>query len=429
MYVERLPPHDVEAEEAVIGSIVIDPDAISRVAHFLAPEDFYNERNRWAYEAALAIFGRNDIIDQVTLSHELFHGGHSEGINMSKLAAEVPTSAHIEHYAGIVQRTAQMRRIIVAAGQIAAIGYNGGEDAEAALDLALSKLMTLKPDGGASVYTGRPLAALGFDWLEDRSSATPLGIAKLDRELGGGVYPGDFVIIGARTSMGKTALGTTIALAQKTPWLYVMLDMGLLPLLQRLISRYTGWGVLELRRRKHDYADDIMRALGAISELPLRVSRARTLAAIHSQAKAIKVTSGLGGIIVDHLGLVSVPGKMSEYEKVTAISHGMKEMGADLDIPVIGLVQMSRAVHTRIDKRPVLGDLRESGHLEQDAQVVLLPYFAHEDYPAQFDWEKIIKNESYPAADTMRVYIAKHQQGPRNIAVDLTWNPKIMDVR
>jgi len=431
---EPLPPHDVEAEEAVIGSLVIDGEAIFQIAPFLKPEDFFREKNAWCYEACLALYQRNEAINQVTLAHELAQRHRLEDIGgpayLSTLAAQVPTSLHIEHYARIVHRTAVLRRLISAAGRIAAIGYEGGADVDEALSRAEEILFRLRrPD-----TPGRGFVHIR-DVLDQYLAESPLapaavarrrhehlltGFRDLDRLLGG-FHPSDLIILAARPGLGKSALAVNIArhvaLNHGATVAMFSLEMAKEQLAQRLLAAESGVDSQRLRLGTFSEAEEraIMEATGVLSEVPIYVDDTPLLSIVEMRSKARRLHNerpdGIGLVIVDYLRLMRADGhRDNRVQEISEISRSLKGLARELDVPLLAVSQLSRAVESRADRIPQLSDLRESGSIEQDADVVM---FIHREdvYHTEEDWKRTHPTEPYPKG-VARLIIAKHRNGP-----------------
>ena len=435
MYADRLPPQDIEAEEAVIGSLLIDGSSLLRVVPFLKPEDFSTERTRACYDACLALFDRSEAINQVTLAHELSTRGLLEPVGgagyLSHLILKVPTSAHIEHYGRIVDRTAIMRRLIQAAGAIAGIGYEAGPDVDAALTQAEDMLYRLRLGGGGRDLI--PLSDILSQYLEEKRLTTtarpdapsfiPTGFVDLDRLLGG-LQRSDLVILGARPSLGKSSLALNIAYhAAKRATAHVAifsLEMGKEQLADRLISgisRIDTYKLRQIRLGQHSEVEEValMAAIGDLSELPVWIGDTplQGMVEIRSKARRLYIERGLDLIIVDYLQLM--PGNGNSFsnnrvQEMSEISRSLKGLARDLDVPVLAISQLSRAAELRTGHRPQLSDLRDSGSIEQDADVVMFLY--REDmYHKQEDWERLYPDKEYPQG-MAEVIVSKHRHGP-----------------
>ena len=435
MYADRLPPQDADAEEAVIGSLLIDSNSRLRITSFLKPEEFSVERHKLCYQACLALFNRDEPINQVTLAHELETQGVLEGMGgptyLSHLVVKVPTSAHVEHYARIVQRTAILRRLIEAGEQIREIGHEGDPDVDAALTSAEDLLFRIRLGGGSRDFI--PLGDILTQYLEekrlnvrsrpDAPEVVPTGFIDLDRILGG-MQRSDLLILGARPSVGKSSLALNIAYnAAKKSTAHVAifsLEMGKEQLADRLlsgISKIDTYRLRQLRQGKDWEAEEarLMPAIGELSDLPMWIDDTPMMGIVEMRSKArrLHLERGLDLVIVDYLQLMSGErsfGGANRVQELSEITRSLKGMARDLDVPVLALSQLRRGVEMRPSQRPLLSDLRESGSIEQDADVVM---FIHREdmLHTEGDWEKQHPDRHYPKGVT-ELIIAKHRNGP-----------------
>ena len=428
MYLEQLPPHDTDAEEAVIGSLLIDGEAIARVATILTPADFYHERNRWCFEACQALYQRGDAVNQLTLSHELGLRDRLESAGgatyLSYLVATVPTSTHAEHYAHIVYRTATMRRLIDAARVIADIGYADTADVEQALTTAEDVLFRVRGGSGVRDFvTIRQVmdeyleATAAFDRGLDHVAPVNSGFTDLDRVLGG-LQRGDLIIIAARPSLGKSTLAMNIlrnAAGQGAVCAAFSLEMGREHLALRLLCAEAEVVGHRLRVGVLTDAEQsrVMESIGALSDLPIYIddSAVQTVPQMRSKLRRLHVERAIDLIVVDYLQLISGSAARGE-NRVTELGHitrSLKAIARDLNVPVIAISQLSRAIEQRQDHHPMLSDLRESGSIEQDADVV--SFIHREDrYVTPEQWEQRHPNEPYPK-DLVQLVIAKNRHG------------------
>ncbi|MBI2873402.1 MAG: replicative DNA helicase [Chloroflexi bacterium] len=429
MYAEKLPPHDIEAEEAVVGSLVIDGETISRIATFLKPEDFYREQNRWCYEACLNLYQRNEAINQITVAHELGLTGHMEAVGghayLSHLVATVPTSVHVEHYARIVNRTATLRRLIQAAGEIATIGYEGAADVDAALTQAEGLLLRIRTGHGVRDFV--PLRDLLDQYLEETASIAgplaqgqapiPTGFVDLDKLLGG-LQRSDLVILAARPSLGKSSLAINMARSAAGRGAVVAifsLEMSREQLVLRFLAGEAEVDTHRLRLGLHTEAEGnrIVAAVGELSDLPIYVDDTplQGILEMRSKARRLHMERGLDLVIVDYLQLMRGSTRTdNRVQEISEISRSLKGMARDMNVPVLAVSQLSRAVEMRPSHRPQLSDLRESGAIEQDADVVAFIY--REDmYSTQEEWERRFPEQPYPK-NIAEIIVAKHRHGP-----------------
>ena len=434
MYAERLPPHDIDAEESVIGSILIDGETLTRITSFLKPRDVYSEKNRWCYEACLALFERTEAINQVSVAHELSLQERLEGVGgpayLAHLVQVVPTSVHIEHYARIVQRTSLMRQIIRAGGEIAAIGYDAVPDVDTALRRAEETLYNVRSGRGARDFThirdvldaymeeSAAMQAPDADHLAPVST----GFTDLDKLLGGGLQRQDMFVLAARPSMGKSTLAFNVAQHAATRGATVglfSLEMGSVQIGVRLLSSHTNVDSNRLRLGLINEAEErrLLDAIGALSDLPIYIDDTPIQGIVEMRGKARRLQSerGLDLLVVDYLQLIAgsgSPGWRSEnrVQEMGEISRSLKGLARDLDVPVLACSQLSRAPEQRPNHRPLLSDLRESGSIEQDADVVAFIY--REDfYTTRDEWEKSQPTRAYPEK-IAEIIISKHRNGP-----------------
>ncbi len=429
---EKLPPHDIEAEEAVIGSLLIDPEAILKVATSLKSEDFFDETNQAIYQACLSLYQRNEVINQITVAHELMRQNKLEQIGgaayLSHLISVVPTSLHVEHYAQIVSKTGVMRQMIVAAGQIAAIGYEAGPDIEASLNKAEDILFQVRRRQGTRDFisirealgqyfeeTGQPAV------LRERELAHALtGFAGLD-DLLGGLQPSDLIVLAARPSLGKTSLALNIArnaaINQRACVALFSLEMSREAVVQRLLASESGVNSRDVRLGRFSENDEarIMEASGILSEAAIYIDDSPQLRAvdIRSKARRLYFERDIDLIIVDYLQLIQGDSRNeTRVQEISKITRSLKILARELDVPVLAVSQLSRAVEWRASHIPQLADLRESGTIEQDADVVVFIYrddlyFTEEQWGGAHD----ISKEPYPRG-IADIIVAKHRNGP-----------------
>ncbi|MBA7619612.1 Replicative DNA helicase [subsurface metagenome] len=443
MYGDKLPPHDSDAEENVIGSLLVDGTAIYKIATFLQRQDFYNEPSSLIYEACLSLQERDEAIDQITVAQELAHQGKLEvcggAAYLSHLVSIVATSLHIEHYAKIVYRLSIMRRLINAGSQIAAIGYEADPDVDGALNRAEDVLFKLRHGQSQQGFTHiRQVLDKYFEVTPptaDTDHVEPIsqvlsGFSKLD-ELLGGFQRSDLVIVAGRPSMGKTSfilsIVTKAAVEQGACVALFSLEMAREPLVLRMLSNKSGVDSRRLRLglQSEDEEKRIMDATGILSEAPIYIDDSPQLRVVEMRAKARRLhfERGINLIIVDYLQLMQGEARTeSEVEKINYISRSLKALARDLNIPVIAVSQMSRAAEWRASHRPQLFDLRGSGSIEQDADQVLFIYREEYYYPTEEEWIRDHADKEYPKG-IANIIIAKHRNGPTG-EIDLRFLPK-----
>jgi len=428
---EKLPPHDIEAEEAVIGSLLIDPDAILKIAASLKPEDFFSETNRVIYKACLSLYQRNEAINQITVAHELMREDKLEQIGgaafLSHLISNVPTSLHVEYYAQIVSNAAVMRRLIAAASQIEALGYEASPDVEASLNDAEDILFKVRARQGLRGLV--PIREV-LGQYEEAGPPTTLqegeiphiltGFAALDDSLGG-LQRTDLIVLAAKTSLGKTSLALNVArntaINQKACIALFSLEMSREAVIQRFLGSESGVDSKRIRLGRFSEQDEIkiMEASGVLSEAPIYIDDSPMLRVvdIRSKARRLHFERGIDLIIVDYLQLIQGNGRNeTRVQEISNITRALKTLARELNVPILALSQLSRAVEARPSHIPQLSDLRESGSIEQDADVVIFIHREDMNYSPE-DWSKVhdIEKEPYPRG-IADIIIAKHRNGP-----------------
>ena len=431
LYAERLLPHNTEAEEALIGSLLIDGECIARIAPTLQPGDFYRERNQLCYDAALALSNRNQAVDQTTLAGELARTERLELAGgmayLSHLVAITPTSVHAEDYAGIVSRTATMRKLIAAGSKIAELGYTDTGDLEATLRQAEDAVY-----GVRNTTQQRDFQSFRdiFDhYLQDQATAADLltvadaplmtGFSDLD-ELLGGVQRSDLVILAARPSVGKSTLALNMAMhnakSGRTCAIF-SLEMTADQLAMRALASETGIDSHRIRLGLYSSTQEerIINAIGELSELPIYIDDTpyQGMVEIRGKARRLDLDKGVDLIMVDYLQLVqgrSRGGPANRVQEITEISRALKVLAGEMDASVIACSQMSRMVENRPSHRPQLSDLRDSGSIEQDADVVA---FIHREdlYTTEEEWAQTHPGQEYPR-NIAEIIVAKNRKGP-----------------
>lgn len=428
---EKQLPNNTEAEKAILGSILIDPEAITSVADFLKPEDFYRNAHRVIYSAMLSLYSQHAPADLQILSEQLDRDNKLEQVGgfsyLMSLMNEVPTPGNIEYYGRIVHKKAENRELVRAAGMIAQFAMN--EDTDAVLKSeeliynisqgkSISRVTSIRD--AASRFMAK-LDLLHENRLKGVVTGVPTGFKGLDNLLGG-FQPSDLITIAARPAVGKTSLVLNVALRiiKDTARLghkvmMFSLEMGEEQLMRRLMSMEAT--VNQTRLRNGDIEDEewdrIMRAMQTFDNERMWIddTPAISLTEMRSRARRVQSEHGLDLILVDYMQLMkAVIGNEKQPEnrtqEVSALSRGLKELARELNVPVVCLAQLSRAVEQRADKTPQLSDLRESGTIEQDSDVVM---FIHHDP------EQEMKENGYP----LNLIVAKHRNGP--VGVETLW--------
>ncbi len=426
---ERMPPASVEAEQAVLGAMLLKPDAVTTAAEELTADDFYRETHRLIFEAMMDLKERTEPIDLVTLTEQLKKADKLTKIGgipaLSLIANSVPTAANVQYHARIVREKAQLRSLIHAATEIAGAAYEDAEDVEDIMDSAEKRILEVASGKRSKDFV--PLQDILLHTLEqiearysNKGSITglPTGFTELDH-LTAGLQKSDLILVAARPSMGKTAFTLNIAahvvLRAKEPVAFFSLEMSKEQLVQRLICSEGRIDSQRLRVGELEDKEwgDLIDTANRLSAAPLYIDDTPgiTVMELRSKARRLKAEQGLSLIIIDYLQLMQ--GRTSKsgdnrQQEISEISRSLKALARELNVPVVALSQLSRSVESRQIKRPMLSDLRESGSLEQDADIVMFLY--REDY---YDPETENKNIT-------EVIIAKHRNGPVD-TVELTF--------
>jgi len=418
----RLAPHSVEAEEAVLGAILMNPESLHEVAPFLTAEDFFIVRHGWIYEAILRLHERGDAIDERTVTEELRAQGRLEEIGglsyIAYLFNSTPTALHAETYGHIVERAALRRRLLGAAGEIAQLAHDEERDINHVIDQAEATLFTVTERRLRQELVPMRIAMSAyFDRIErlrehkDEALGVPTGFYDLDKLLGG-LQRGDLIIVAGRPGMGKTSMLLTLALnaaRQGDARIAIFsMEMSNEQLVQRLIASETGISAQDLRLGNIDDAEwaRFVQAVGSMSNLKIYFDDSPAISAMQLRTKCRRLYRefGLDLVIVDYLQLMSagtnVGRDTNRVQEITFISRSLKELARELNVPVLSAAQLSRAVEQRQDKRPQLSDLRESGSIEQDADIVLFLY------------RDEVYNEATERPNEADVIVAKHRNGP-----------------
>ena len=430
MYTDRLLPHDPDAEESVIGSLLIDPESLNRVSSFLYPMDFYVSKNRWCYEGVLSLFERDESVNQVTLAHELSLQGRLEdaggGEYLGHLVATVPTSVHIEQYARIVRQCSVMRQLIAAAGDIAKLGYEGTTDVESTMSTAEEMLFNVRT--GRESRDFRHIREVLDVYMEESAAVhvpgdhhlapVATGFEQIDQLFGGGMQRSDMLVIAARPSLGKSTLAVNIARNAATSGQTVgvfSLEMSSEQIALRLLASEANVNshFLRIGHLSESEYRRVLDAIGALSDLPIFIDDTpiQGIVEMRGKARRLQAERGLDLLIVDYLQLIANSGRSdNRVQEMGEISRSMKGMARDLDIPVLSCSQLSRAIEQRPSHRPMLSDLRESGSIEQDADIVAFIY-REDRYTTREEWESRNPTEQYPE-NRAELIVAKHRNGP-----------------
>ncbi len=416
----KLPPQNVQAESSLLGSILLDPDALTKIADTVRENDFYEKRHAQIFSTMLELYDKQRSIDVLTLSEKLETKKVIEDIGgssyITELANSVPSAAHIHEYAEIVTKKATLRRLIEAAQEITQLGFSDDDDTDALIDKAEQLLYGVSESKNTQGFRAiSDVLNESFDRIEELSKdknklrGVPSGFRGLDNILAG-LQNSDLLILAARPAMGKSSFALNVAhnvaLNEGVPVGVFSLEMSQEQLVDRLLSSEAGVDSWKLRTGNLEDSDfaKIGEAMGALSEAPIFIDDTPMMNVMDMRTKARRIQSehGLGLIIVDYLQLMSGRGNYGDnrVQEVSEISRGLKSLARELNVPVIALSQLSRSVESRNPQIPQLADLRESGSIEQDADVVMFLY--REDY----------YNPDTDRQHITDLFIKKHRNGP-----------------
>lgn len=390
---ERIPPQNIDAEQAVLGALFIDHEALAKVARVLRPDDFYLDAHRMIYEAILALDEAGQPVDLLTVTNYLREKKLLDRVGgatyVASLANLVPTAANVEHYARMVEEKAILRSLIEVAERIAGLGYEGTYHVDRLMDEAEKMILELTARKSAGVLASiREILEEIFRYIEERYknrgkiSGVATGFYDLDRLLCG-LQPGDLIIIAGRPAMGKTSLGLTIAhqvaLQHQIPVAIFSLEMSRVQLVQRMLC---AEAMVDQQKVRSGYLTEedwvrLTKAATRLAKAPLYIDDTPVLSPRELRAKARRLQQevGLGLIVIDYLQLMQANRRAeNRQQEIAEISRSLKSIAKDLNVPVLALAQLSRQVEQRADKKPIMADLRESGALEQDADVVMFIY-------------------------------------------------------
>ena len=420
-------PQNTEAEEAVLGAILVNPVVITKVVEGLKPESFYKPAHRYVYEAMLQLFNSNERIDIVSVSNVLDYNSKLETVGgrafINDLALNAISTANIEYYAKIIQEKAIKRALINAGSEIVSFGYDVNP-----IDQSLDQAEKLIFDIASKKATTdlvhvKDLVLNTYEKIEyryehkDELIGVPTNFYELDT-MTSGLQKSDLIILAARPSMGKTAfalnIAQNVAIKAKTPVAIFSLEMSKEQLVQRMLFSEAEVDTQRLKTGHMQSKDweKLADAMNAFAQAPIYIDDTSgcTLTDVRAKCRRLKMEEkNLGLVVIDYLQLMESSGKEDRMQQISAISRGLKTLARELDVPVIALSQLSRAVESRTDKRPMLSDLRESGAIEQDADIVMFIY--RDEYYRKADGEE---DESIKAANKgeSEIIIAKHRNGP-----------------
>ena len=428
MELGKVPPHDLEAEQAIIGSMLTDRDAVISSIEVLKEEDFYREDNRAIYAAILNLYNRSEPIDIITVKAELESMGKFEQVGgleyLAELPEKVPTTANAEKYIKIVEEKSILRRLIKTANEIIELGYSPTEDVEDIMEGAEKKIFDIMQQKNQKSYTPiKDVLVESFTKLEElynrkqHITGVPTGFSELDYKTAG-LHGSDLILIAARPAMGKTAFALNIAtnasVRAKVPVAVFSLEMSKDQLVNRILCSEAMVDSNKVRTGKLEENDwtKLAESIGPLSEAEIYIDDTPGISVTEIRAKCrkLKLEKNIGMVVIDYLQLVQGSNKRngSREQEISEISRSLKILAKELNVPVIALSQLSRAAEQRPDHRPMLSDLRESGAIEQDADIVMFLYRA--DY----------YNEDSEKKDIAEVIIAKHRGGSTG-TVELLW--------
>lgn len=424
----RIPPQNIEAEQSVLGAMMLDKEAIAKASEILTSEDFYREAHRVIFNAMLELYNKNEAVDMVTITDILHRDNKLEDIGgiayITALANVVPTAANVKYHADIVAEKSVLRQLVRVSTEIATMGYEGSDDVGVLLDTAESRILEIsnrkKKNDFTQIKDVLMDSVQGLEKLITNKgglTGLPTGFPDLDK-LTSGLHPSDFIILAARPSMGKTALALNIVQnvalrahkqigGEPRSVAFFSLEMSKEQLVHRMLCAEAGIDSQRLRVGEmgdKDW-DSLWAACDTMSKAKIYIDDTAGITAMEmrSRARRLKAEHGLDLIVVDYLQLMQGSGRKSfsgdRQQEVSEISRSLKALARELDVPVLALSQLSRGVEARQVKRPMLSDLRESGSLEQDADIVAFLY--REDY-----YDKETENKH------TELIIAKHRNGP-----------------
>lgn len=415
----RIPPHSLEAEQSVLGAMILDKEAINTAIEIIRPDDFYKEANKEIFEAILTLFNKNEPVDLITLSEELKRRGTLENTGgvtyLANLSSGVATTANVKYYCKIVEENSILRRLIRSCDDVIAKSYENTDEVNAIIEKAEKSIFDITQGRHREGFAPlNEVLLTSFSQIEERAanqgSLTGLttGFIDLDSKLSG-LQKSDLILLAARPSMGKTAISVNIvtnaALKANANVAIFSLEMSKEQLVQRMISATAHVDLQKIisGRLSEEEWIQVINSMGPLSQANIFIDDTAGISLMEMKAKCrrLKIEKGLDLVMIDYLQLMQLDGRQeSRQQEISAISRGLKALAKEMDCPVIALSQLSRAPELRSDHRPILSDLRESGAIEQDADVVL---FLYRDEYYHDDSEK--KNIG-------EVIIAKHRNGP-----------------
>lgn len=428
MELGKVPPHDLEAEQAIIGSMLTDRDAVISAIEILKEEDFYREDNKAIYSAILNLYNRAEPIDIITVKSELESMGKFEQVGgleyLAELPEKVPTTANAMKYIKIVEEKSTLRRLIKTANEIIELGYSPTEEVEDIMEGAEKKIFNIMQEKNQKGYTPiKDVLVESFTQLEElynrkqHITGVPSGFVELDYRTAG-FHGSELILIAARPAMGKTAFALNIAtnasVKAGVPVAIFSLEMSKEQLVNRILCSEAMVDSNKVRTGKLEEDDwtKLAGAIGPLSEANIYIDDTPgiNIMEIRAKCRKLKLEKNIGMVVIDYLQLIQGSGRRggSREQEISEISRSLKILAKELNVPVIALSQLSRAAEQRPDHRPMLSDLRESGAIEQDADIVMFLY--RDDY----------YNEDSEKKNIAEVILAKHRSGSTG-TVELLW--------
>lgn len=420
---QKVPPQNIEAEQSLLGALLIDKDGLTKVADSLNPEDFYDSKHATIYEAMLALYSKQEPIDLLSLSNRLEEGKKLEQVGgrtyLSTLSTIAPSAAHVANYAQIIGKKASLRRLIAASASISELAFGEQDDVELIMDEAEHQLFGVSQKFHREIFVPiKDVLGGAFERIDDihhhkgKLRGLTSGFGTIDSYLAG-FQKSDLIILAARPSVGKTSLALDFARhaakATKAPIAVFSLEMSKEILVDRLLCAEAKVDLWKMRtgRLAEDDFPKLGTAMGALSDLPIFIDDSGTanVMELRTKARRLQAENNLGMIIVDYLQLMEGRGRTdSRVQEITEISRALKQLARELNVPVLALSQLSRAVESRSPAIPRLSDLRDSGSIEQDADVVLFIYRKAAD--------SNFRDLSSEEENSTELYIGKHRNGP-----------------
>lgn len=423
----KIPPHSLEAEQSVLGAMIIDKEAINTAIEKIKPEDFYKEANKEIFESIVELYNRNEPVDLITLSEELKRRNTLENVGgisyLANLSEGIATTANIKYYCKIVEEKSILRRLIKSCDEIMSKSFEDSEEVNSIIEKAEKNIFDITQGRNKEGFLPiKEVLLESFAKIEEMAmkkdglTGLTTGFLDLDEKLSG-LQKSDLVLLAARPSMGKTALGLNIALNSALKGganvAVFSLEMSKEQLVQRMLSSLAHVDLQKIISGKLDEEEwvKIIKAMGPLSQTKIFIDDTAGISLMEMKAKCrkLKIEKGLDLIVIDYLQLMQADSmKESRQQEISAISRGLKALAKEIECPVIALSQLSRAPELRSDHRPILSDLRESGAIEQDADVVMFLY--RDEY----------YNKDTDKKNIGELILAKHRNGPTG-TIELVW--------